>query len=126
MLAKSHTPLAELDAVSVTTAGSSVAVRDQRYDGVGAHEQTFLAVFELSASGGTSPTVDAEVQTSFDGSVWHTVATMTQLSGVGRKDEIKPVSYVGPYVRAVVTPGGTANPEVTGVVRLASSGSLSS
>lgn len=126
MLAKSQILLLELTAATTVQTGAAKTVRDAQYDGVDAHEQTFLGVFELTATGGTSPTVDATLQTSFDGTTWHTIASMTQLSGAGTQTEIKPISYLGPYNRAVVTPGGTAAPSVSGAVRLASSGTLTS
>jgi len=125
MLARSVISLLSItSAVTVVTAGSSSTLKGSQYDDVNMQEQTFLAVFELTASGGTSPTVDAIVETSWDGTNWHTVASMTQLSGAGSAMEIKTVTNMGKYVRAKVTPGGTAAPDTTGTVRLASSGGL--
>jgi|GEM_PF-6376881 len=123
MLARSSKNLLVIaSAVSVLTTGDPVAVKGSRYDDVSADTQGFAAVFELEATGGTSPTLDAVVETSWDGTTWHTVAEMTQLSGEGTQKEIVTIATIGPRVRTVVTPGGSANPEVTGTVRLVSSG----
>lgn len=126
MLATSSlTLVAQTEADDSVITGDTYRLKDNGLgDGVSAQEQTFLVVFELTAADGSSPTVDAELQTSWDGSTWHTLSQMTQLSGAGTKKEIKTVAYVGRYVRAVVTPGGTTAPDVTGTVRLASSGTI--
>ena len=120
MLCRStHTLLALTSAVTVATEGTSWKIRG-RNDDTSDATQPFHAVFELTAADGTSPTLDATVETSWDGSTWHTVATMTQLSGAGTKKQILTADLIGLYVRATVTPGGTANPSVTGTVRLVS------
>jgi len=123
MLARFYKALAAITtAVSTTQTGTAQTVKGSPHDDVNAANQGFVAVFELTAAGGTSPTLDAEVQTSWDGTTWHTVASMTQLTGAGTQKEIKTIATLGPQVRSVVTPGGTANPDVTGNVLLASSG----
>ena len=106
-------------AVTTATTGTAYKVRG-RQDDTSDASQPFHAVFELTASGGTSPTLDAALETSWDGTTWHTVASMTQLAGAGTKKQIVSADLVGPFVRAVVTPGGTAAPSVTGAVRLVS------
>jgi hypothetical protein len=121
----SLTLISQTEADDSVITGDSYRLKDNGLgDGVSAQEQTFLVVFELVAANGSSPTLDAELQTSWDGSTWHTLSSMTQLSGAGEKKEVKTVAYVGRYVRAVVTPGGTTEPDVTGTVRLASSGNI--
>jgi hypothetical protein len=126
MLATSSLPLiVQTTADDSAVNGDAYRLRDNGLgDGISAQEQTFLIVFELTATGGSSPTVDADLETSWDGSTWHTLSSMTQLSGAGTKLEVKTVAYVGRYVRATITPGGTTAPEVTGTIRLASSGPI--
>ena len=120
MLCRSALALLSLTtAVTTATTGTSYKVRG-RQDDTSDASQPFHAVFELIASGGTSPTLDAALETSWDGTTWHTVASMTQLAGAGTKKQIVSADLVGPFVRAVVTPGGTAAPSVTGAVRLVS------
>ena len=126
MLARATLALLTLSsAVSVATSGDAKVVRGSSHDAVDPDTQGFLAVFQLTAAGGTSPTLDAVVQTSWDGgTTWHTVASMTQLSGAGDSNEVKVIANMGPLVRATITPGGTANPDVTGEIYLASSGTI--
>jgi hypothetical protein len=120
MLCRSvHTLLDLSTAVTTTTEGTSFKIRG-RHDDTADASQPFHAVFELTAADGTSPTLDATVETSWDGTTWHTVASMTQLAGAGTKKQIVTADVLGLYVRGVVTPGGTANPSVTGTLRLVS------
>ena len=120
MLCRSiHALLTLSEAVTVVTEGTSWKIRG-RHDDTADASQPFHAVFELTAADGTSPTLDAAVETSWDGSTWHAVAPMTQLAGAGTKKQVVTADLVGLYVRAVVTPGGGAAPSVTGTVRLVS------
>ncbi len=120
MLCRSALALLSLtEAVTTTTAGTSYKLRGRQDDTADA-SQPFHAVFELTAAGGTSPTLDAALETSWDGATWHAVASMTQLAGAGTKKQIVSADLVGPFVRGVATPGGTAAPSVTGTVRLVS------
>lgn len=115
--------LAITSGVTADQAGDAVTIIP-RNDDVSDQEQSFVAVFNLTAAGGTSPTLDAAVETSWDGTVWHVAGSMTQLSGAGTKKQLVACGIIGPYVRATVTLGGTAVPTVTGTVDLASSGGL--
>ena len=89
-------------------------------------EQEFYVVYQLILAGGaTSPTLDAKLQTSWDGDTWHDLAAMTQPTVDGNSFEIKQLASsaaLGPKVRAVVTPGeGSGGPATfTGTVLLAS------
>ena len=124
MLARSRKSLLAItDGLTTDQTGDAVAVVP-RSDEVTDQEQSFVALFHLTAEDGTSPTVDAAVQTSWDEEVWHTIGTMTQLAGAGTKTQMVTCAVVGPFVRATVTLGGTAVPTVTGTVELASSGGL--
>ena len=120
MLCRSVHVLLDLSsAVTTTTTGTSYKIRG-RHDDTADASQPFHAVFELTAAGGTSPTLDATVETSWDGTTWHTAASMTQLSGAGTKKQVVTADVLGLYVRGTVTLGGTANPSVTGALRLVS------
>ncbi len=124
MLYRSANSLYEVIAankVATTVTGTSKTVRGLDGDAVLDSQQNFMAVFEMVATGGTSPTVDASVETSWDGTTWHTIASMTQLVGAGSKSQQKAITEgIGPYVRAKVVPGGTAAPDVYGTIRLVS------
>lgn len=76
---------------------------------------TMSAVFNLTITGGTSPTLDAYVDGSVDGTNWVTIATMTQLTSGSRNERIA-LAWCGPWVRARVDAGGTAAPSWTGKV----------
>ena len=107
--------------VATTVTGTSKTVRGFEGDAVLDSQQNFMAVFEMVATGGTSPTVDASVETSWDNTTWHTIASMTQMTAAGSKNQQKAITEgIGPYVRAKVVPGGTAAPEVYGTIRLVS------
>ncbi len=124
MLARSHKKLIAItSAVAVATTGEAVAIRP-RNDEVNDQDQSFVAVFNLIAAGGSSPTLDAVVETSWDQVTWFTAASMTQLAGAGTKKQLVAAAIMGPYARVVVTPGGSTAPNVTGSVLLASSGGL--
>lgn len=83
-----------------------------------ANDATMNVIFNLTTTGGTSPTLDAKLQTSMDGTNWVDVASMTQLTGAGSRNERVALAFLGPYVRGVVDAGGTAAPDWTGYVYL--------
>ncbi len=85
--------------------------------------QHFGVAWHVTAAGGTSPTVDARLEGSFDNVNWYIIETMTQLVGAGARHEYKELAAksIPPFVRAVVVPGGTAAPNTTAVVILTSS-----
>jgi hypothetical protein len=107
-------------AVTVATTGSRHALAPNRSDDVPDKDHRFLAAFEVTAAGGTSPTVDASVETSWDGTNWFTVASMTQLVGAGSRKQVVALDYLGPFVRSKITPGGTAAPNTVGQVTITS------
>ena len=116
-------------ATGVTTkyTGTSKGVRTSDADNQHHAEQAFAAEFSVTVTGGTSPTADASVETSWDkGTTWHEVAKMTQLSGAGTKKQLVDIEHLGPLVRAVITPGGSTPGSTTGAVRLLTSGLLES
>ena len=120
--------LAIATGVTVKNTGVSKSVRTSGADDQHNAEQAFAAEFSVTvAAGGTSPTADASVETSWDkGVTWHEVAKMTQLSGAGSKKQLVDIEHLGPLVRAVITPGGSTAGSTTGAVRLLSSGLLES
>jgi hypothetical protein len=83
-------------------------------------QQAFAAEFNVTVgSGGTSATADASIETSWDkGATWHTVASMTQLSGAGTKKQLVDIDHLGPDVRAIIKPGGSPAGPTHGSVRL--------
>ena len=116
-------------ATGVTTkyTGTPKGVRTSDADNQHNAEQAFAAEFSVTVTGGTSPTADASVETSWDkGTTWHEVAKMTQLSGAGTKKQLVDIEHLGPLVRAVITPGGSTPGSTTGAVRLLTSGLLES
>ena len=114
-------------AVTAATTSATKKLRTAPDDDQSNAEQGFAAVFNLTAAGGSSPLLDAVVETSWDDGVnWHTVAAMTQLSGAGTKKQLVDIDHLGPLVRAVITPGGSTPGSTTGAVRLLTSGLLES
>ena len=126
MLARSTKSLQEITtAVDEETSGAAVSISPSDNDGVNNQDQAFVAVFNLTAANGSSPTLDAYVETSWNGTDWYTIASMTQLVGAGTKKQLVVATpAVGPFVRGRVLPGGTTAPDVTGTIDLASSGTL--
>lgn len=84
---------------------------------VAANSATMNVVFNLTITGGTSPTLDAKLQSSVDGTNWVDVASMTQLTSGSRNERVA-LGWLGPYVRGIVDAGGTAAPNWTGTVTL--------
>lgn len=112
-------------AVTVATTSAAKRLRSSKHDNTENVSQNFVVVFEIDASGGTSPTVDAKLQTSYDGTNWIDVCSMTQLVGAGSRRQQVVADLVGPWVRSIITPGGSAAPNTTGRIRLASSAGFS-
>ncbi len=83
-----------------------------------ANDATMNVIFNFTTTGGTSPTLDAKLQSSVDGTNWVDVASMTQLTGAGSRNERVALAWCGPYVRGIVDAGGTASPNWTGSVNL--------
>ncbi|MBL8619185.1 MAG: hypothetical protein JNM72_26470 [Deltaproteobacteria bacterium] len=112
-------------AVTVKTVGANKNLQTSGSDDQTNVQQAFAAEFSVTVSGGSSPTADASVETSWDkGTTWHEVAKMTQLSGAGSKKQLVDIDKLGPMVRATVTPGGSTPGNTTGVVRLLTSALL--
>lgn len=82
---------------------------------------SFSVLFHATITGGTSPTLDAYIDSSSDGTNWVQVANMTQLTS-GSRNERAALNWMGPYVRARVDAGGTAAPNWTGRVVLIGDG----
>lgn len=122
--------VAQGNASSQPLNGNAKSIRPSEVDGVKDTEQGFAVYYNLTAVGGTNPTLDAKLQTSFDdGATWVDVANaaMTQKQGAGAQTQtvaIPAASVIGPKVRAVVTPGGDAAPTAYGTVLLLSNGGL--
>ncbi len=113
-------------AVTVKTVGANKNLQTSGSDDQTNVQQAFAAEFSVTVAGGSSPTADASVETSWDkGTTWHEVAKMTQLSGAGSKKQLVDIDKLGPMVRATITPGGSTPGNTTGVVRLLTSALLS-
>ena len=64
-------------------------------------QQAFVAEFSVTVSGGSSPTADASIETSWDkGTTWHEVAKMTQLAGAGSKKQLVDIDKLSQYALA--------------------------
>lgn len=89
--------------------------------GVGASDELHLVV-QCTAVSGTSPTLDAKLQTSYDGgATWIDVASgaITQLTAAGNAAKAVArgtTSFWGDRVRALCTVGGSATPTATASV----------
>lgn len=118
-----HTLLEVSDATDEAQTGSTYAVLPQDGDKLNDAQQGWHAFFDLTQSGGaTSPTTDAILETSHDGTNWVEVVKATQLTQDGEGHEFKAISALGPYVRAVTAVGGATAPNHTATVKLASNG----
>lgn len=101
--------------------GSAYQCRNRDGDGVPENLAGWGVLFQLTQT--STGTVDAKLQHSWDGSTWMDVSggAMTQLTAAGARNEHKAISAVlGPYVRTVFTPGGSAS--LVGTARLTSDG----
>jgi len=83
--------------------------------------QAFEVVFDFTTSGGTSPTLDAKLEGSLDGTSWFDIGvSMTQMTSATTQVEEKAVVKVYPYMRVSIDAGGTAAPSWYGSVKLCS------
>lgn len=105
--AVTNTPVAS---AARTTSGNSGSL-----DGYGA-ATTLRAQLEVTASSGTSPTLDVILEDSLDGTNWNTVGTFTQATGATR-EVINVTTPFGPYLRVSWTVAGTT-PSLTFSVTL--------
>lgn len=101
---KPQTPHSSVLSGAQSGAGAvnSPAVNTGNYNG-------FVAYLNVTAHGGTTPTLDVKFQDSSDGgTTWFDIASgsFTQVTTVDGKSRLV-VSNVGPKVRAVATLGGT-------------------
>jgi hypothetical protein len=88
-----------------TATGNGAAVK------LGASDK-IVAVLDVLAASGTSPTLDVKIQESADGSTWSDLITFTQKTGVGREEKSAVPDNAKPYKRVSYTIGGT-NPSFT-------------
>ncbi len=110
-------------AITTLTNGAAKQLVTSNADDQRDTDQRFYAIFELNAADGSSPTLNARLESSWDGgATWHTVAAMTALSGAGTKNELVAITAIGPLIRTVIVPGGSTAPNVTGQILLASTG----
>lgn len=98
---------------SLDETGSTYLVMPQNDDA--AQKMAMSVVFNFTITGGTTPTLDAYVDSSVDGTSWVTVATMTQLTSGSRNERVS-IAWCGPLVRARVDAGGGVAPQWTGKV----------
>lgn len=119
--------LAQTASTSSSLPGTARALSTNQHDLIQDREQNFAAVFHFALTGGTSPTLDAVVETSFDGgTVWVPVANMTQIAGAQTRSQLVAITApLGRHVRARTTNGGTAAGSYTGSVRLVSNAGIS-
>lgn len=66
--------------------------------------QMLVALLDVGAASGTSPTLDVVVQGSEDGTTWETVGTMAQATAAGVQRAN--ITKLAKYYRAVATIGG--------------------
>jgi len=112
--------------VTTKQTGTNRAVQTSGSDDQTNAQQVFVAEFSVTVAGGSSPTADASVETSWDkGTTWHEVSKMTQLAGAGARKQLVDIDKLGPLVRGVITPGGSTPGNTAGVVRLLTSALLS-
>jgi hypothetical protein len=65
-----------------------------------------IALLNVSARSGTTPTLDVKAQTSWDGNDWYDLGSaFTQVTAPG--SSILKLTNMGPYIRFVQTIGGT-------------------
>ena len=116
-----HTVLAMTEAKTENQAGSALRLSTGETDRDTDTEQLFRVFFDVEQSGGaSSPTTDAVLQTSHDGSSWFTLVGATQVTSSTTTHEWKDVPAIGPWVRATTTLGGGTKPSHTVKVKLTS------
>lgn len=78
----------------------------------GAQRIDFKGFFHKEVSGGSGPyTVRSHLQTSWDQTHWVTVASSKRRTTEGEQNEIKHISALGNYVRAITEIRGEHPPE---------------
>ena len=120
-----HELLLAVTAASIITNQTSdiFLVRTTEQDEIPGDRQGFKVFFHTEQLGGvTSPTVQAHLETSWDGVQWTRVASSTQLSADDARDEIVPISTLGSHVRVVTMLGGATKPAHKVTARLVSHG----
>lgn len=94
---------ANLNAASggaITSTGQSASVH------VGGYSEA-IAMLNVTAASGTTPTLDVKLQTSYNGTDWYDIATaFTQATAVSKQAGLK-ATNLGQFLRAVWTIGGT-------------------
>jgi len=89
-------------ALGTTTTGNAIDVSDA----------TVLDIYmSATAVSGTSPTLDAVIWSSADGTVWISHTAFTQVTAA--TTELKSLTNFGRFIRCVATIGGSATPTVT-------------
>jgi len=77
------------------------------------HYTEIALFFRCTAVSGTSPTMDFKVQMSPDGSNWHTVSSVTQITAAVTLAPVQ-LTNIGKYMRVyAAAPGGSSTPTVT-------------
>lgn len=71
---------------------------------------TMVVYLDVTATSGTTPTLDVTIRDTIDGTNWDTVDTFTQCTGVTRA--VKRITNFSRYLRISYTIGGT-NPSFT-------------
>lgn len=121
--AKTSSALMNITApVTTVQTGTKYRVSTSPLDGLEDAVHGFGVAFHVDVTGGTSPTADCRLEGSYDNLNWYIIETMTQLVGAGSRDEHKEIAvrFIPPYIRAVLTPGGTAAGDTTAKVMLTS------
>ena len=94
--------LAASAARTTSASGAHIQTRD---------DDTARLTLNVTASGGTGPTLDVDVETSSDGSSWSTAGSFAQATGTGSQRLV--VSNLDRFVRANWSIGGTGGPTFT-------------
>ena len=106
---------------TVAQTGASYRNRPSGMDDVETPAQSFRVYFKNTQLGGaTSPTSQAKLQSSYDGTTWFDVAQSTQLTADTSKGELVDITAFGPYVRVITLVGGSTAPAHTVEARLVS------
>lgn len=117
----SHILLTVAVASNVAVTGDKKRIVPLDADGVADKDQAFRVFFDLTQEGGAdSPTTDAYLETSHDGTSWVQAAKATQLTTNAAGHEFAEVAALGPWVRARTALGGGTPPNHTAKVVLAS------
>ncbi|MFH1466429.1 MAG: hypothetical protein ABIO70_18745 [Pseudomonadota bacterium] len=117
-----HTLLSVAEATDEGVTGEKKRIVPNDGDGVPDNAQAFRVFFDLSQEGGAdTPTTDAVLETSHDGTAWVQAAKATQLTTNADGHELVEAAALGPWVRARTTLGGGTPPDHKATVVLASS-----